>query len=161
MYYPLRYIEWSEAKQAEIGEVHHIHSLSQEELFVHKLVDAVKLNDRIWVHISHESVDHEKHTIYLRPFAEELPSMYQRSLATTISGQKDYPSSLSPEYWLWDGKAFQRRHAIDSYVAPLDLALRLLDHYLVQQDITYDILYTVLDADRQKVMIFLSEVNES
>ncbi|WCT56295.1 hypothetical protein PQ456_01830 [Paenibacillus kyungheensis] len=160
MYYPLRYIEWSETKQMEVGEVYQIHSLSQEELFVHKLVDAVKLNHRIWVHVSHESIDHEKHTIYLRPFAEELPATYQRSLATTISGQKDYPNGLAPEYWLWNGTQFQRRDAIDSYVSPIHLALRLLDHYLVQQDITYDILYTVLDADRQKVMIFLNEVNE-
>lgn len=160
MYYPLRYIEWSETKQMEVGEVYQIHSLSQEELFVHKLVDAVKLNHRIWVHVSHESIDHEKHTIYLRPFAEELPATYQRSLATTISGQKDYPNGLAPEYWLWDGTQFQRRDAINSYVSPIHLALRLLDHYLVQQDITYDILYTVLDADRQKVMIFLNEVNE-
>lgn len=160
MYYPLRYIEWSETKQMEVGEVYQIHSLSQEELFVHKLVDAVKLNHRIWVHVSHESIDHEKHTIYVRPFAEELPTTYQRSLATTISGQKDYPNGLAPEYWLWNGTQFQRRDAIDSYVSPIHLALRLLDHYLVQQDITYDILYTVLDADRQKVMIFLNEVNE-
>ncbi|MGV7114827.1 hypothetical protein [Paenibacillus kyungheensis] len=160
MYYPLRYIEWSETKQMEVGEVYQIHSLSQEELFVHKLVDAVKLNHRIWVHVSHESIDHEKHTIYVRPFAEELPATYQRSLATTISGQKDYPNGLAPEYWLWDGTQFQRRDAIDSYVSPIHLTLRLLDHYLVQQDITYDILYTVLDADRQKVMIFLNEVNE-
>lgn len=160
MYYPLRYIEWSETKQMEVGEVYQIHSLSQEELFVHKLVDAVKLNHRIWVHVSHESIDHEKHTIYLRPFAEELPATYQRSLATTISGQKDYPNGLAPEYWLWDGTQFQRRDAINSYVSPIHLALRLLDHYLVQQDITYDILYTVLDADRQKVMIFVNEVNE-
>ncbi|WDF50588.1 hypothetical protein PQ460_21890 [Paenibacillus sp. KACC 21273] len=160
MYYPLRYIEWSETKQMEVGEVYQIHSLSQEELFVHKLVDAVKLNHRIWVHVSHESIDHEKHTIYVRPFAEELPATYQRSLATTISGQKDYPNGLAPEYWLWDGTQFQRRDAIDSYVSPIHLALRLLDHYLLQQDITYDILYTVLDADRQKVMIFLNEVNE-
>lgn len=160
MYYPLRYIEWSDTKQMEVGEVYQIHSLSQEELFVHKLVDAVKLNHRIWVHVSHESIDHEKHTIYVRPFAEELPATYQRSLATTISGQKDYPNGLAPEYWLWDGTQFQRRDAIDSYVSPIHLALRLLDHYLVQQDITYDILYTVLDADRQKVMIFLNEVNE-
>jgi len=160
MYYPLQYIEWSETKQMEVGEVYQIHSLSQEELFVHKLVDTVKINHRIWVHVSHESIDHEKHTIYLRPFAEELPATYQRSLATTISGQKDYPNGLAPEYWLWDGTQFQRRDAIDSYVTPIHLALRLLDHYLVQQDITYDILYTVLDADRQKVMIFLNEVNE-
>ncbi|WP_046225903.1 hypothetical protein [Paenibacillus dauci] len=158
MQYPLRYIEWSEDKQLELGRIHEYPSMNSDELFVHKLVDAIKLNHRIWVHISHESEDTGQHIVYARPFAEELPYPYQKSLARIITGQKDYPSSLQPEYWVWNGDSFERISGYDYSMAALDIARRLLDHYWVENGVTYDMLYTVLDADRQKVMFFLSEV---
>ncbi|WP_411348785.1 hypothetical protein [Paenibacillus sp. WLX2291] len=159
MYYPLQYIEWSERQQREQGLIHEYPSLPQDELFLHKLVDAVKLNHRIWVHISHETQDDQRHVVYARPFAQELPEPYQESLGRVIAGQKDYPSRLEPEFWIWDGRDFMRRASYSSFMSTLDIARLLLDHYRVEQGYTYELLYTALDADRQKVMIFMRGVD--
>ncbi|GGJ04117.1 hypothetical protein [Paenibacillus hunanensis] len=159
MYYPLRYIEWSEQEERELGLIQEYPSVQQDELFLYKLVDSIKLNNRIWVHVSHETEDDKSHLIYVRPFAEELPAPYQKEMARVIAGQKDYPSRMVLEYWIWDGYQFVRRESGNSWMSALDIARVLLDHYRTEGDVTYELLYITLDADRQKVMIFMKEVN--
>ncbi len=159
MYYPLRYMEWSEQEERELGLIHEYLSIQKEHLFLYKLVDSIKLQHRIWVHVSHETEDDLRHIIYMRPFADELPAPYQKELARTISGQKDYPASLELEYWIWDGHHFVRRPSQGAWMSPLDMAQVLLDHYRTEGNITYELLYITLDIDRQKVMVFMREVN--
>ncbi|WP_322907355.1 hypothetical protein [Paenibacillus campi] len=159
MYNPLCYIEWSEQEERELGMIYEYAAVAQEELFLYKLVDSIKLHHRIWVHVSHETEDDQRHTIYVRPFADELPAPYQQQLARTISGQKDYPTRLELEYWLWNGRQFERREKATRWMSTLEMAKVLLDHYRTEAGITYELLYITLDADRQKVMIFMSEVD--
>ncbi|MNC77654.1 hypothetical protein D3C75_1296610 [compost metagenome] len=68
-------------------------------------------------------------------------------------------SMYSPEYMLWNGKAFQELELADSSSYTMELAERLLDHYMVRNGTTYEFVYSVLDADRRKVLFFMKEVD--
>ncbi|MFD1887149.1 hypothetical protein [Paenibacillus wenxiniae] len=159
MYYPLRYIEWSEQEERELGLIQEYPSVQADELFLYKLVDSIKLNHRIWVHVSHETENDRSHLIYVRPFGDELPAPYQKEMARIINGQKDHPSRMVLEYWIWDEYQFVRHDPANNWMSALDIARVLLDHYRTEGDTTYELLYITLDADRQKVMIFMKEVN--
>ncbi|NUU77206.1 hypothetical protein HP552_18480 [Paenibacillus xylanilyticus] len=65
----------------------------------------------------------------------------------------------SAEYMLWNGKAFQELELADSSSYTMELAERLLDHYMVRSGTTYEFVYSVLDADRRKVLFFMKEVD--
>ncbi|RUT36538.1 hypothetical protein EJP77_00060 [Paenibacillus zeisoli] len=58
----------------------------------------------------------------------------------------------------WNGHEFnpQEDHGYPSLIT-MEIARMLLDHYLVKNDTTYEIVYSVLDMDRNKVVLYLKE----
>ncbi|KQY82283.1 hypothetical protein ASD24_15485 [Paenibacillus sp. Root52] len=65
----------------------------------------------------------------------------------------------SPEYMLWNGHSFEELTLTESSVYTMEIAEQLLDHYMVRSGKTYEFLYSVLDADRRKVLFFMKEVD--
>ncbi|KLU58039.1 hypothetical protein EL84_04475 [Paenibacillus sp. VT-400] len=65
----------------------------------------------------------------------------------------------SAEYMLWNGSSFQELELTVSSTYTMELAEQLLDHYMVRAGKTYEFLYSVLDADRKKVLFYMKEVD--
>ncbi|OMF08566.1 hypothetical protein BK131_26030 [Paenibacillus amylolyticus] len=65
----------------------------------------------------------------------------------------------SAEYMLWNGRSFQELELTVSSTYTMELAEQLLDHYMVRGGKTYEFLYSVLDADRKKVLFYMKEVD--
>ncbi|MFB5676534.1 hypothetical protein ACE3NQ_15745 [Paenibacillus terreus] len=158
IYYSLMYREWSEEKQREVRSLAH-ESVSGDELFLRKLVDATYLNGRLWGHTSHENEDNQAHSIYVAPFKEQVSEPYASAITAVLSGERSIPSILKPAYWLWNGHGFHPMERDEASVFTLELARRLLDHYTVLDGRTYQYLYSVLDTGRNIVHFFLEEVD--
>jgi hypothetical protein len=158
IYYSLMYREWSEEKKREVRSLTH-ESVSGDELFLRKLVDATYLNGRLWGHTSHENEDNLAHFIYVAPFKEQVSEPYASAITEALSGERFVPSVLKPAYWLWNGYSFQPMERKEASVFTLELARRLLDHYTVLDGRTYEYLYSVLDTGRNIVHFFLEEVD--
>ncbi|MDP4098552.1 hypothetical protein OIN60_17610 [Paenibacillus sp. P96] len=152
------YREWSEVKQREVRSLSH-ESVSGDELFLRKLVDATCLNGRLWGHTSHENEDNLAHSVYVTPFKEQVSEPYASAITEVLSGEGTASSLLKPSYWLWKEKRFHPMDRNEASVFTLELARRLLDHYTVLDGRTYQYLYSVLDTGRNSVHFFLEEVD--
>ncbi|WP_202894971.1 hypothetical protein [Paenibacillus sp. 23TSA30-6] len=134
--------------------------MSGDELFLRKLVDATRLDGRLWAHISNESEDHTEHSVYVTEFTGEGAKPYGASITDLVlAGEGGYASSFSAFYWEWHEPAFRRMEQREGSVFTLELAQRLLDHYTVLGGKTYEFIYSVLDAQLKKVHLFVKEVD--
>lgn len=134
-------------------------SLSRDELFVHKLVDATLMKNRLWAHLSNECEDGREHAVYVADYESQKPVEYGAAIADAALAMCRVSSTYGAEYMRWDGRAFQEFDPGTNVSYTMELAEALLDHYLVRQGITYEIVYSVLDTDRRKVVIFVKEVD--
>lgn len=158
IYYSLTYRSWSEDKQAETGVLEQT-SVTRDELFMRKLVDATLMKNKLWTHLSNECQDRREHVIYVTMDEQQLPEGYGAAIADAALGLCKMSSMYSPEYMLWNGRSFEELELIESAGYTMELAEQLLDHYMVRAGKTYEILYSVLDADRKKVLFFVKEVD--
>lgn len=133
-------------------------SVSQDELFVRKLVDATLLSGRLFTHLSHESDDREGEFIYVTPFQEQEPEIYGAAIQAAVNSGTVVSSRL--DYLVWDGAAFQPPSRL--FPAPTfkrDLSACLLNHYLVFGGITYEMLFSIYDPAPDRVVLFLKEAD--
>ncbi|WP_260985273.1 hypothetical protein [Paenibacillus xylanexedens] len=158
MYYSLTYRSWSDEKQAETGVLEQA-SVTRDELFMRKLVDATLVKNKLWAHLSNECQDQQEHAVYVTAYDTQMPEGYGGAIADAALAMCKMSSMYSPEYMLWNGHSFEELTLTESSVYTMEIAEQLLDHYMVRSGKTYEFLYSVLDADRRKVLFFMKEVD--
>lgn len=158
IYYSLMYRSWSEDKQAETGVLEQA-SVTRDELFMRKLVDATLMKNKLWAHLSNECQDRRDHAIYVTAYDQQMPEGHGAAIAEAALGRCKMSPMYSPEYMLWNGRSFEELELAESSGYTMELAEQLLDHYMVREGETYGFLYSVLDADRKKVLFFMKEVD--
>lgn len=153
----LSYQEWSDL-ELRVTRSLFSEAVSNQELFVRKLVNATVIHNQCFEHTSHESDHGGNHVIYMKPFeADELP-IYGARLKEALFDYCDVSPALSMDCCYWEHDRFVRGTAIRMEHEPLKIAGLLLDHYLVQYEQTYENVYSVFDRDRRKVILFLKGV---
>lgn len=133
-------------------------SISQDELFVRKLVDATLLSDQLYVHLSHESDDQAGEFIYITPFHSEELETFGGAIQSAVDINANSITSSRIEYLLWNEDSFgppQRLFPVPTFKR--DIATYLLNHYLVFSDVTYEVLFSIYDPKRDCVLLFLKE----
>ncbi|TFE28135.1 hypothetical protein [Cohnella luojiensis] len=154
---PLAYLEWSES----LGRVEQ-HLLdayvSREELFLRKLVNATVIRNRMFEHSSNESESNRRHAVYVKPFREFDIATYGTAIWKHAFEFCDISDSLEAVFCIWHNGDFVAEPMTFGLLEPMDIAQLLLDHYLIEMGKTYEVLYTVLDNERKKVLFFLKEV---
>lgn len=155
--FSLKYQEWSEESRKVVRTVQTL-DISSDELFVHKLVDATMIHNKLWAHISNETEDNALHYVYVSPFSESSLDIYGQAVAKKALEQVQVTSILAPEFVYWNGHEFisQEERGYPSLIT-MEISRMLLDHYIVRNEITYEIIYTVLDMDRKKIVFYLKE----
>lgn len=162
MDFTLNYVDWSESQGKALSDWG-LEPVSGDELFVRKLVDGTLRHNQLWNHLSNES-EGEHHTIYVVPYEEaEIPqlSSYKRAIASKAMKQCSITSLLTIELVYWNGTEFMEREG-EPYrsLRALDIAGLLLDHYWTINHITFEILYSIMDLDRKKIVFFLKREEE-
>ncbi|UHA72825.1 hypothetical protein [Paenibacillus sp. 481] len=152
----LRYAEW-EQSTGEISRIIDTWTVAASYSFICKLVDATVIANRLWEHTSNESEGSTKSTIYVRPWSGEVVSEYRAAIEHTLfHGACDVAEPFEVEWQMWQRDTGQFACSIKSKPPhSLDVASLLLDHYSEVDGISVDILYTVLDADRNKLLLFV------
>lgn len=153
MHVPLQYEEWSESEKRVVRTLTQ-DQVPQEELFVRKLVNATVIRGHLYEHTANESEDGYRHLIYVQPFDTDQYT-YGKALHDATFDACRVSSYLECEYVLWNGKAFKKAEFSLSVSSPIEIARLLLDHLIVIQDDTFEMVYSALDSDRGKVMIYL------
>lgn len=134
-------------------------SVTRDELFMRKLVDATLVKNKLWAHLSNECQDGREHAVYVTAYEQQMPDVYGAAIADAALAMCKMSSMYSAEYMLWNGRSFQELELTASSTYTMELAEQLLDHYMVRSGKTYEFLYSVLDADRKKVLFYMKEVD--
>lgn len=134
-------------------------SVTRDELFMRKLVDATLVKNKLWAHLSNECQDGREHAVYVTAYEQQMPDVYGAAIADAALAMCKMSSMYSAEYMLWNGSSFQELELTVSSTYTMELAEQLLDHYMVRGGKTYEFLYSVLDADRKKVLFYMKEVD--
>lgn len=134
-------------------------SVTRDELFMRKLVDATLVKNKLWAHLSNECQDGREHAVYVTAYEQQMPDEYGAAIADAALAMCKMSSMYSAEYMLWNGRSFQELELTTSFTYTMELAEQLLDHYMVRDGKTYEFLYSVLDADRKKVLFYMKEVD--
>lgn len=134
-------------------------SVTRDELFMRKLVDATLVKNKLWAHLSNECQDGREHAVYVTAYDQQMPDEYGAAIADAALAMCKMSSMYSAEYMLWNGRSFQELELTASSTYTMELAEQLLDHYMVRSGKTYEFLYSVLDADRKKVLFYMKEVD--
>lgn len=156
---PLTYQEWSESlgrAERELLEVH----VSREEMFLRKLVNATVIRNRMFEHTSNESENNREHVIYAKPFREYEVDTYGPGIWKHAFEFVDVSHTIEPVFCVWHNGDFAVKPVLHGISQPMDIAQLLLDHYLIEYGRTYEVIYTLLDHERKKVLFFLKEVME-
>ncbi|QMV43426.1 hypothetical protein [Cohnella cholangitidis] len=155
----LDYREWSEALGRVEQGLLDIH-VSPEELFMRKLVNATVIRNRMFEHTSNESENNREHTIYAKPFRDHEVDTFGPAIWKSAFEFVDVSRTFEPVFCVWHNGDFVVKQMMYGIAQPMDIARLLLDHYLIEYGRTYEVLYTLLDHERKKVLFFLKEVME-
>ncbi|WP_028544091.1 hypothetical protein [Paenibacillus taiwanensis] len=155
----LRYIEWDEEAQLERGELSNW-SVSRNYLFICKLADATVLRNRLWEHTSHETDQYGQATIYVREFRGQLPNDRTNAVKHTIFQTAcDVADPFEMVWYVYDRDQNTFQDAgTERPSDPLQAAFVLLDHYTYWRGMEVEMLMTVLDADRNKLLLFVEQL---
>ncbi|WP_199614118.1 hypothetical protein [Paenibacillus alkalitolerans] len=157
MEYSLCYQEWSEADRRVVRLVDQA-TVSREELFIRKLVNATLIRNQLYVHSSNESENFELHHIYVAPFdARNQP--YGEAIREAAFEYCSVSARIEAEWKVYDGSYFVNTELIAPDDGLIDIARMLLDHYLIIEGHTYETIYSLLDNDRNKVVFYVREVD--
>ncbi|MCG7406247.1 hypothetical protein MH117_02380 [Paenibacillus sp. ACRRX] len=156
----LRYVEWDEEAQLERGELSNW-SVSRDYLFICKLADATVLRNRLWEHTSHETDQYGQAIIYVRAYKGQLAPDVANAVKHTIFHTKcDVADPFEMVWYVYDRVQNTFQHAgTERPSEPLQAALVMLDHYMYWQNMEVESLMTVLDADRNKLLLFVERLN--
>ncbi|WP_134701227.1 hypothetical protein [Ammoniphilus sp. YIM 78166] len=154
---PVIYQEWDEQTGQSLEPIAKV-LVSQEILFLRKLVNATMIRNQIWEHTSHET-DGEKSFIYVKPFDPNVVTHGEKIKQTAFS-RYDLANRYEAEYWGFTGIDFQLLK-IGTYEQALDAAQVLLDHYVHVHKVHYEVDYVILDPNRKKILLFLQQTSFS
>ncbi len=157
IYYFMTYRSWSDERQSETGILDEI-SVPRDELFMRKLVDATVITGKLWLHLSNES-DGRDHAVYVTDMQRQLPAEYGSAIIDAVKSPRSVSLMFMAEYRLWNGRSFEDKELAGITAYTMELAERLLDHYMVHNGATYEFVYSVLDTEAKKVLLFMKEVN--
>ncbi|MCR8843230.1 hypothetical protein NQ117_06010 [Paenibacillus sp. SC116] len=149
----LHYVEWDSVLLQEKGLVSNW-KVTRDYMFVCKLTDAVVIRNRLWEHVSHETNLLQQAAIYVIPFVGINMNDYRAGIQAVIfDGQCKVAEQFNVEWHLWQD---QRFHLLSSYQpeGALDAASLLLDHYAFVDQREVEMLLTVLDTDRNTLLLF-------
>ncbi|WP_397331485.1 hypothetical protein [Paenibacillus sp. JSM ZJ436] len=124
-------------------------------------MDSTMLEDKLFVHLSHEQDDREGELIYVVPYSEATLEEYGSSIEDSLTlflHRGTHFSSGRLSYFIWDGEAFQEPQA--RFPTPTfhkDAAASLLNHDLVFGGLTYEILYSIYVPRKDVVLLFMKE----
>ncbi|MBP3964141.1 hypothetical protein [Paenibacillus lignilyticus] len=152
------YQEWDESTQRVVRTLKQ-YSLDTDELFVRKLVNATVIQNRLLHHSSHESEDTGVHHIYAASFQAGDLDGYGAEVKPALLERCDRSVFLETEFLYWNGRNFDLGEQLVRTTGSQDIARLLLDHYLVKQNRTFESLYSVLDDDRNKVVLYMKEAH--
>lgn len=152
----LRYCEWSNAEERVVRDLLEL-PVGSDDLFMRKLVNATVLRNRLFEHSSHESEEGRLHTIYVKPFEGRELEKYGPQIEPPLSEHCDTAPAPEAEFLHWDGRRFRRGEPAAAPEGPLEIARLLLDHYVVANGRTHETIYSVFDADRNKVVFYMKE----
>ncbi|MBD8497806.1 hypothetical protein [Paenibacillus arenosi] len=153
----LHYIEWDSDLMQEKRIISNW-NVTRDYMFVCKLTDAVLIRNRLWEHISHETNQLQQAAIYIIPFLGKNVKDYISGVQSAIfDGQCQVAEQFTVEWHLWKEQCFQ---LLSSYQpqGPLDAASLLLDHYAFVDQREVEMLLTVLDTDRNTLLLFAKQV---
>ncbi|SDW12818.1 hypothetical protein [Paenibacillus sp. CF384] len=154
----ISYQDWDESSQRVVRTLKQ-YSVDTDELFVRKLVNATVIQNRLLHHSSHESEDTGVHHIYAASFQPSDLDFYGADIKPALLERCDRSVFLETEFLYWNGRTFELGEGLFPTHGSQDIARLLLDHYLVKQTRTFESLYSVLDDDRNKVVLFMKEVH--
>ncbi|WP_226383534.1 hypothetical protein [Paenibacillus massiliensis] len=123
-----------------------------------KLVDATVITGKLWLHLSNES-DGRDHAVYVTDMQRQLPAEYGSAIIDAVKSPRSASLMFMAEYRLWNGRSFEDKELAGITAYTMELAERLLDHYMVHNGATYEFVYSVLDTEAKKVLLFMKEVN--
>lgn len=151
----IAYLEWNE-RESRVERIVQEFQIQRAELFVRKLVNATVIHNAVYEHTSNETDDRSQSTVYVRPYSENEIPEHGEIIRSTIFEYCDISSEGEIEFYhLLDGSA--RRLWKSAISTPLEAAEVLLDHYRFVSGGSYELVYSVLDTDRNKVLVFLVE----
>ena len=153
----LSYQEWVEQEKRVVSYLLEQY-VSQEELFVRKLVNATVIHNKLYEHVSNESENGTRHIIYASRFNKNQDAVYGRYIEEPLFANSARTDGLTIVLLRWSGQGFERSEYVNP---PYDVpaSTLLLDHYLVLYSVCYEIIYSVLDLDTNHVIFYLKEVN--
>lgn len=155
----LTYMEWSEKDQRVERTIMEA-DVSRDDIFVRKLVNATVFRNGMFEHTANECEDGKRHHIYAKPYNEFDDTEYGQAIRTALHEYVTVSPFMEVEYLLWNGYRFNPCTLTQQPPSsPLEFAQLLLDHYIVNEQRTYETIYTIYDMDRSKIVIFLKGVN--
>jgi len=154
----ISYHEWSELEGKVTKDLEE-QSVSNADIFVRKLVDATVLRNQLYEHTSYESENSHRHLIYAKPFNESDYEEFGPSIKPPLSEYCAPSYTLETEFLYWNAYQFERGNRIRFSNDALEIAKLLLDHYIVDNEKTFETLYTVFDPMRSRVMFYMKEVS--
>ena len=127
-----------------------------DELFLRKLVDATMVRNQVWAHERHENNDFSQAAIYVARWTADEVDEYGAMIERALFEMYD----VSPYYeiqWFVMNETTCRRWRHEPGGNALRCASIMLDHVHVFDGRHYDVQYAVLDLDRRKLLVFVTE----
>ncbi|MNM91947.1 hypothetical protein D3C76_53770 [compost metagenome] len=154
------YQEWSEP-EGRVLSVLQEKRVPGEEIFLRKLVNATVIRNQVYEHTSNESEVGERHNVYVKPFDEDDLELYGVHIKSSLFENSARSIRIETEFLCWEETGFERREVLAPIRDLYEISQLLLDHHLVIRGNHYEILYSVLDTDMNKVNFYLKEMGLS
>ncbi|ANE46320.1 hypothetical protein SY83_08555 [Paenibacillus swuensis] len=151
----LTYCEWDEALSRVAGIWLKL-PVTREQLCIRKLVNATVLRNKAGEHTSHETDGAGESMIYVKPWTPASLPVYGEAVREALYEYSDIAEYGEVEYYRYRGERFER-FLQQGMGEPYETVTILVDHYRNVQQTDYEIVYTILDTDRNKLLLFMTE----